>query len=428
MDDLGPRAPSPSQKAAIWRRNLYAITIAQGLAIIGFSLRESFLPFYLQSLGAESTDSAAIWSGLISAGGAGVMAFSAPFWGVISDRRGRKPMLLRAMFGAMLTVGLMGLATEPWHLLALRFLEGALTGTVTASTALVATSAPKERLGFSLGLVQTAVFSGASLGPFLGGLFADQIGYRPTFLVSAVVLGSAAVIVLFFVQEDFKPAARAASGTERGLRTLRKSTSWLFVPMLLTMIGVLFAVRFAQMSTRPILPLYVEHVGGFTGDGGAHRAASLAGIALGLLGATSAIASVYLGRRGDRVGHRKILLGSILGAGLLYLPMAAVTGAWQFIFLQGLFGIAAGGLIPAANAIIAQWTPRERRGVSFGITAAAGAVGGTLGPLVGSATAASLGFRATFLGTGLILLGVGAAVAYLFARPQPASERTEPLA
>jgi DHA1 family multidrug resistance protein-like MFS transporter len=419
MDDLGKgdsRTRTRSQQATIWRRNLYAITIAQALAIMGFSLRESFLPFYLKSLGADSTGSAAIWSGLISAGGAGVMAFSAPFWGVVSDRRGRKPMLLRAMFGALFTVSLMGLATQPWHLLALRFLEGALTGTVTASTALVASSAAKEKLGFSLGLVQTAVFSGASLGPFLGGLLADEIGYRPTFAVAGAFLGSAGLIVLFFVKEEFTPVPR---GQTKGLRALRASTSWLMVPMLLTMTGVLFAVRFAQMSTRPILPLYVEHVGGFAGESGDARAASLSGIALGLLGLTSAVAAVYLGRRGDKVGHRKILLGSIFGAGLIYMPMAAVTGVWQLILLQALFGIAAGGLIPAANALIAEWTPRERRGVSFGISAAAGSLGGTFGPLAGSATAASLGFRAAFLGTGLILLALAAGVAYVFARPAP---------
>jgi len=422
MDDLGQRAPAPSHKTAIWRRNLYAIVIAQALAIIGFSLRESFLPFYLQSLGADSTDSAAIWSGLISAGGAAVMAVSAPFWGVVSDRRGRKPMLLRATFAAMLTVSLMGLATEPWHLLALRFIEGALTGTVTASTALVASSAPKERLGFSLGLVQTAVFSGASLGPFLGGLFADLIGYRATFAVAGAFLGCAGLIVLFFVHEDFKPVAR---GESRGLRGLREGAAWLFAPVMLTMIGVLFAVRFAQTSTRPFLPLYVQHLGGFTGESGAHRAASLSGIALGLLGFTSAVAAVYLGRHGDRIGHRKILLGSILGASLLYLPMGLVTGAWQFILLQGMFGIAAGGLIPAANAIVAEWTPHARRGVSFGITAAAGSLGGTIGPLVGSATAAALGFRATFLLTGMFLLAVSGAVAYIFARPQAVDTASE---
>jgi DHA1 family multidrug resistance protein-like MFS transporter len=413
MDNLSggsPRTRTRSQQERLWRRNLYAITIAQALAIIGFSLRESFLPFYLKSLGADTSDSAAIWSGLISAGGAGVMAVSAPFWGVVSDRRGRKPMLLRAMFGALFTVGLMGLATAPWHLLALRFLEGALTGTVTASTALVAASAAKEKLGFSLGLVQTSVFSGASLGPFLGGLLADQIGYRPTFAVSGACLGTAGIIVFLFVQEEFTPVKRTGA---RGLSGLREGSSWLFVPMLLTMIGVLFAVRFAQTTVRPILPLYVEYVDHLSDE----RAASLSGIAFGLLGLTSAFASVYLGRRGDRVGHHRILLGSILGAGLLYLPMAAVTGVWQLIALQGLFGIAAGGLIPAANAIVAQWTPRERRGVSFGITAAAGSVGGTFGPLAGSATAASLGFRATFLGTGIVLLAVAAAVAYAFSRP-----------
>jgi DHA1 family multidrug resistance protein-like MFS transporter len=419
MDDLSeasPRARTRSQQERLWKRNLYAITVAQALAIIGFSLRESFLPFYLKSLGAESSDSAAIWSGLISAGGAGVMAFSAPFWGVISDRKGRKPMLLRAMFGALFTVGLMGLATAPWHLLVLRFLEGALTGTVTASTALVAASAAKEKLGFSLGLVQTSVFSGASLGPFLGGLLADEIGYRPTFAVGGACLGCAGVIVFLFVQEEFTPVQR--SGT-KGIRGLKEGSGWLFVPMLLTMIGVLFAVRFAQTSVRPILPLFVEQVGDLTDE----RAASLSGFALGLLGLTSAFASVVLGRRGDRVGHRKILLGSVLGAGLLYLPMAAVTGVWQLILLQGLFGIAAGGLIPAANAIVAQWTPRERRGVSFGITAAAGAVGGTFGPLAGSGVAASLGFRATFAGTGLVLLLAAGAIAYVFAQPANAEQR-----
>ena len=416
MDDLGeaiPRAQRRTLEAIAWRRNLYAITIAQALAIIGFSLRESFLPFYLKTLGADSTDSAAIWAGLIAAGGGGVMVISAPLWGIVSDRRGRKPMLIRAMFGATLTVSLMGLATAPWHLLTLRFLEGALTGTVTASTALVAVSAPKDRLGFSLGLVSTSVFSGASLGPFLGGMLADEIGYRATFAISGSMLGCAGLIVLFFVKENFK---RVAQHKMRESQSFRKGIEWVLTPMLMTMIAILFAVRFAQMSTRPILPLYVEHVGKMVGDRGDERAASLAGIALGLLGLTSAIASIFLGRRGDRVGHRRILLGSIIGAGAIYLPMAAVTGVWQLIALQGLFGIAAGGMIPAANALIANATPSDRRGTIFGITAAAGSLGGTFGPLAGSGMATTLGFRATFLGTGVILLAVGAAAAFAFSR------------
>src|SRR5262245_35336736 len=103
-----------SSSSTVWRRTLYAVVIAQTLAIIGFSLRTPFLPFFLQDLGATSDKQAAIWSGLINAGGAGVMAITAPIWGIVSDRYGRKPMVLRSMFAATVTVGLMGLATAPW--------------------------------------------------------------------------------------------------------------------------------------------------------------------------------------------------------------------------------------------------------------------------------------------------------------------------
>lgn len=395
-----------------WRRNLYALWVAQTLAILGFGLRDAFLPFYLKQLGTLDTNQAALWSGIVAAGGAGVMAFSAPFWGVISDRRGRKPMVLRAMIAAMMTVGLMGIATEPWHLLGLRLIEGAFTGTVTASTALVAASAPKDKLGYSLGLISMAVFSGASLGPFLGGILADLVGYRATFAVSALMLGSAAVIVYLFVRERFVPPVRKPKGPERGIAALRASSSWLLAPMLVTMIAVLFVVRLAQMGVRPIMPLYVEQLGHFDD----HKAASVSGMAFGLLGLTSAFSSVILGRRGDRAGHRKILLGCTLAAGLIYIPMAIVTGPWQLVILQGLFGIAAGGLIPAANAIVANSTPNEKRGLIYGITAGSSSLGGFIGPLAGAAIAASFGFRATFVCTAIVLLLLSIAITYAFKR------------
>src|SRR6266508_6049662 len=83
--------PRPGGRRTIsWRRNLWALWFAQMLAIVGFSLRVPFLPFYLADLGAGSTDQQALWAGIVNAAGAGVMAVSAPFWGVISDRHGRK--------------------------------------------------------------------------------------------------------------------------------------------------------------------------------------------------------------------------------------------------------------------------------------------------------------------------------------------------
>lgn len=372
------------------------------LAIVGFSLRTPFLPYYLQDLGASSDDSAALWSGLINAGGAGVMALTAPLWGALADRRGRRPMLIRAMFCATCTVGLMGLATAPWQLLGLRFIEGAFTGTVTAATALVAASAPKDRLGYSLGMIQMAVFSGSSLGPLFGGVLSDQIGYRATFVVAASMLFTGGLIVTFIVRERFTPVERKPTG-ERGFKALRSSNAWMFTGIMGSMILMLLASRFASSAVQPIIPIFVEQMK----NGGklwGLSSATTSGLALGMLGLTSALSSIFLGRLGDKRGHRRILLACALGGGILYLPMALATSSWQLVLLQGLFGIAAGGLVPAANAIVAHRTPVEQRGVIYGITAAAASIGGFFGPLVGSGVAAVIGFSAAFVITGLFLL------------------------
>jgi DHA1 family multidrug resistance protein-like MFS transporter len=408
MSTVSPAASEPSEadpQAISWRRNLYALWIAQVLAIVGFTLRDSFLPFFLKDIGADDVESATLWSGLVQAGGALVMAFAAPIWGIVADRKGRKPMVLRAMFAAMITIGLMGLAVAPWQVLALRMVEGAFTGTVVASTALVASTAPRERLGYALGMIQTAVFVGASFGPFLGGVMAHQFGYRPTFFIASGFLALGGALVLFTVQERFTPAPR---GNVRGLAAVRASRAWLLAPTMVTMMAVLFVSRFAQMGVRPITPLYIAELGDLSDA----QAASVTGLAYGLLGVTSAIASIMLGRYGDRAGHQRILFFSVLSAGIIFLPMALITAPWQMVVLQALFGIGAGGLIPAANAIIADRTTPERRGAIFGVTASVGAIGSFIGPLVGAGIAATLGFPATFAFTGLVLVGLAVFLGY----------------
>jgi DHA1 family multidrug resistance protein-like MFS transporter len=105
-----------------------------------------------------------------------------------------------------------------------------------------------------------------------------------------------------------------------------------------------------------------------------------------------------------------VLAISLLAAGLVYLPMAIVRDPWQLAALQALLGVAAGGLIPSANALVAHLTPMERRGAVFGLTAALSAVGGFIGPLLGALLATSLGFRATFIAAGALMLAVAAMV------------------
>src|SRR5829696_1630162 len=119
-----------------WNVTLYAVWAGQLLALIGFSSRVPFLPFYLGDLGVGDVSAQTLWSGAINAAGAAAMAITAPIWGLLADRYGRKPMLLRGLFGGAGVVVMMGFASSPWQLLGLRVLEGILTGTVAAATAL----------------------------------------------------------------------------------------------------------------------------------------------------------------------------------------------------------------------------------------------------------------------------------------------------
>lgn len=409
----------PAAEPISWKRNLYALWIAQTLVLTAFSFRDAFLPFYMEDLGDLSTDRAALWTGLSMAGGSLVMVVAAPLWGTMADRRGRKPMVLRAMWAAMITSFLMAFAETPWQLVALRMVEGAFAGTVAACAALVASTAPKEKMGYALGMIQTAVFVGASIGPFLGGVLADLIGYRATFMCSTVLFAAGGTIVYFFVRENFQPVER---GSERGFAALKASRAWLLAPTLLAMTSVLVLMRFVQSGGRPILPLYIEELGSYSEA----RAASLAGLSFGLMGLTSAISAMLLGRRGDRVGHEKILVACLIGAVIFFFPMAAVMTAWQVIVLQGLFGFALGGLLPSTNAIIAATTPASRRGAVFGFTASAGAMGAFAGPLIGSILAATIGFRFAFAFLALTLLVTVTVILWLYYQGRFQTSAAEP--
>jgi DHA1 family multidrug resistance protein-like MFS transporter len=395
LDAVGRFFRSPEGRIS-WRRNLYAIWAAQLLAIMGFNLRTPFLPLFFGDLGVTSKEGQALWTGVMLSVGAAMMAVTSPLWGSMADRKGRKPMLLRAQFASFFTIGLTAFVTAPWQMLGLRVIEGALAGTVTAATALVAVTMPKQRLGFGLGLIQTAVFSGAAIGPLAGGLLADSLGYRQTFIVASLMLLSAGFITLFVVQEKFQPVAKRESDASEG-------ASWrlMLAPVLFALTLSMLAIRFASSAVQPIIPLFVEQLSHTTGS-----TSSLAGVTLGVLGLTSAVSSVFFGRLGDKRGHSTILLGTSLGAGLIYLPMALTQHPWQLIVLQAIFGIFAGGMIPAANALIARATEPGRQGVVFGLMNAAASFGGFLGPLAGATLAASLGFRATFFVTGFVLLAM----------------------
>jgi DHA1 family multidrug resistance protein-like MFS transporter len=172
----------------------------------------------------------------------------------------------------------------------------------------------------------------------------------------------------------------------------------LLAPALLGIVVSLLALRAASMALQPIVPLLVAQLAR-----GSSAVNSLAGLAMGVSGMTSAVASVGLGRLSDRIGQRPLLIASGALAAATFLPLGLTTQVWQVIVLQALFGIASGGMLPTANALVARLTPEGRRGTIYGFTTTASSLGAFVGPLVGTALAAALGLHAPFLAIGLAL-------------------------
>src|SRR6202048_81720 len=134
-----------------WEKTAWVASATQLFCLIGFGLGLPFLPMYVQALGVTERAQVAVWSGVISGSAALTMAILAPVWGVLADRYGRKPMLVRSMVGGAVVVAAMGFVGDVWQLLAVRLVQGAVTGSQAAAAALVAGAAPASAGGVVLG-------------------------------------------------------------------------------------------------------------------------------------------------------------------------------------------------------------------------------------------------------------------------------------
>lgn len=379
-----------------WARTLAIMAIAQGCSIFGFAFVTPFLPLYIQKLGIHGTANVTLWAALLSGLVAVGMAVASPIWGVLADRYGRKIMVVRAMVSASILVGLMGLVANVYQLLALRLLAGMLTGTVSASQALVASQSPKHRLGFSLGMMQTAVFAGNSIGPLTGGLAAQLIGFRPTFGLSAALLLLGGLLVAFLVREE-RPAAPVTPGERTSFFAGAREV--LISPALLPMIASIFVVQFAVTQVYPILPQFVQALQGHAG-----HAAAITGLILAGAGGAGAVSSVSLGWFSDRIGPKRVLATAAFLAACISVPQAFVDATWQLAVLRVLDGFALGAMLPSGSAIIARLVPPHRRATAYGIAGAAISLGFGAGPLTAAGIVAVGGIRPVFLSAAILLV------------------------
>lgn len=376
-----------------WQKTLFILAFSQLVTSLAFSNIFPFLPFYVQSLGATTNFSLEFWIGMVYSGQAATMMIASPIWGAVADRYGRKLMVERTMFGGAIIIGMMAFARSAEELVLLRAVQGAITGVASAVNALAVAMSPRDRTGYAIGILQLSRWTGVAIGPLMGGLIADWVGYRITFIITGLLLGVAGVMVWRGVSESFTPPVKK---DRPGF-----VAQW---QVILTTPGVklLYSIQFlnwlGRMMFVPIVPLFIQYLVPNT-----DRVSTLTGLTIGASSVAGTVSAVYLGKLGDRIGHRRILVVSAFLTAIFYFAQTFVIAPWQFLVLQMLGGAAAGGLIPAIGALLARNTRPGEEGAVYGLDNSIVAAARSIAPMLGSGIVIWSSLRGTFAAAGIVL-------------------------
>ncbi len=376
-----------------WKKNLYVIWIALFFTMVGMSMVVPFLPLYIRDLGVSEQVEVERWSGLAFAGPFILSFFLTPVWGMLGDKYGKKAMVLRAIIGLSLSQFLIGMSQDVYQLILFRMFQGAASGFIPASLALVSSSSPKEKSGYTIGILQTAISSGTIIGPLMGGLIADMTSHRLVFYITGSVCLISGLLVLLFVK-DHKVFSEKKQSIIDNLK-------FSFSNKLISTIIISIAITQMSVSiTQPGFVLFIE-----TMIENKEYLSTISGILFGITGVATAISSPLWGKRNDMRGVKKSLFIAMVGGTIALILHTFTYNYFYLIPIRLILGFCIGGMIPVFYSVISNNTPDDRKSGIMGVASSFTILGNMIGPLTYSIFSPLFGLRYIFMFAGILLFG-----------------------
>lgn len=381
--------------SSYWKQNLKVAWLGNFLTGTSFTLVMPFISVFVEELGV-GPGLVEYYAGLAVSTNALAAALMAPIWGSLADRYGRKPMMVRAAFAMIFTMGGMAFVPNVFWLLVLRVLNGVFTGYIPNAIALIASQVPKDKTGYALGTLSTGAVAGNLIGPTLGGVLAEMFGVHTVFLLVGLLYAIVVILTVFYIREDFVPIKKSDALPVKEVFAQvkdRKILAGLFVTSM-----VIIA---AAQAVVPILTLYVRHLGQ------TDNLLFVAGFIISLPGMASLATSGYLGKLGDRIGNHRLLLMALTYSLLINVFCVFAENPFQLGLLRFLYGFGTGALLPSVNSLLTKLTPKEGISRIFAYNQLFNNLGSVVGPMMGSAVAAQMGYDWVFyLSSGLVLFNL----------------------
>jgi MFS transporter, DHA1 family, tetracycline resistance protein len=368
--------------------------------MLGFGIVIPVLPFYALEFGAGPLEVT-----LLIASFSAMQMVATPVWGRVSDRRGRRPLIIAGLFASAVSYLIFGLANSLALLLLSRIAAGAAGGTISVAHAYIADTTKAQERAHGMGMIGAAAGLGVMLGPAVGGFF-SQFGLSAPGYVAAGPCALNGTAALFLLPES-RPGSQAPRTGETA--TLRGWARAMMRQPLALLLAVYFLGITSFTAMTSLLALYFERVF----DIGAQEMGVLFAIAGGV---TVVVRGVALGRLVKRFGEvATVRLGAAaLGLSFLLVPILPSFG-WAMLVVP-LYAFGAGTLFPALATLTSFATDAESQGSILGGTQLIGGLGRVTGPLW-----AGLLFQEIAIRTPFHVAAACAAGALLLAARIPAS-------
>jgi DHA1 family tetracycline resistance protein-like MFS transporter len=361
--------------------------------LVGFGLVIPLLPFYAVRFGAspqQVTLLLAIYSLM--------QLFTAPLWGRLSDRVGRRPVLIVSMAASVLAYLWIGSATALWMLFAARALAGACAGNIAAAQAYIADITKPEERAKGMGLIGAAFGLGFIIGPALGGLLAGNNPATADIETPAWVAAGLSFIALsgvVLLLPESLPADRRGVGGPRRSR-LSATLDVLRRPVLSRLILIFFLVILAFAGMESTFALWA--IGQF---GWGPRQVGYVFAYVGVLSAL--LQGGLIGPLTHRFGEERLLLCGLALIGIGLLTMPAVRSLAVLVLATSALALGMGLTQPSLNSLISRRAGREEQGEVLGVSQSVGSLSRVLGPAAAGFFFGEFGRNAAFFwGAGLV--------------------------
>jgi len=349
-------------------KGLIVILAAVTLDSIGIGLVFPILPELLREV--AHADNVAVLYGIILSLYALMQFIFAPVLGLLSDRFGRRPVLLVSLAGAAIDYLVMAFAPQLWMLVIGRAIAGITSANIAVATAYIADISPEETRAQRFGYLNACFGIGFILGPVIGGML-GEFWLRSPFLLAAVFNGINFALALFILPES-RPGERKPFVL--GELNPFKSILWaLSFRTLLPLVGLWLAFNFLGQVYGTTWVLYAEDRFDFT--------PFLVGLSLASFGLFHAAAQAFLtGPVASRFGERKALLIGMAFESTACVVLAFATQGWILFALAPLFALGGVG-IPALQSLLTQQVGEDKQGQLQGVLASMVSIASIFGPL-----------------------------------------------